>query len=458
MQDLLKVESEKAQEGFFVEEKNIVNQFGRYVIPSMMSMVLVGMYSIVDGYFLCQAMGDDGLTAINLAWPLLALMTAIGTGIGTGGSIIMSIRSGSGDHAGALRAKSETLLLLLMVSVILMPVYFFLIDDLLVLLGARGNIYEYGYDYMLVITFGTLFQIMGAGLVPVIKNIGKPVYSMIMMTVGMVINIILDAYFLLGLKIGLEGIAWATCIAQCIVAAMAIVPILKSKLSPKWYSLERKTIFEIIKIGVSPFGLTIAPAFVLMLTNFQCLDYGGNAAVAVYTVMSYAAYFVYSIMQGLADGVQPIISYCTGAKDHKGLVAVLRKGFTLGLCLSGVFMVGFYLARYQFPIVYGVSHEVAIQCMTAMTAVAVSAPFVLVARIMSAYFYAMDDGKNASILVYTDPFVFTPLFLITLPVFMGITGIWAAYPATQIALTLLALLLNKKRGKVHGTCIPHPSV
>ncbi|MBI9091858.1 MAG: hypothetical protein JEZ12_21815 [Desulfobacterium sp.] len=426
-----------------MQEKNIVNQFSRYVIPSMLSMVLVGMYSIVDGYFLCQAMGDDGLTAINLAWPLLALMTAVGTGIGTGGSIIMSIRSGGGDEAGALRAKSASLLLLLLVSIILMPAYFLLIDDVLPLLGAEGNIYEYGYNYMLVITFGTLFQVMGAGLIPVIKNIGKPIYSMIIMTIGMVTNIILDAYFMFGLKMGLEGIALATCIAQGIVAVMAIVPIVKSKLSPRWYSFERKTIVEIIQIGIPPFGMTIAPAIVLMLTNFQCLKYGGNAAVAVYTVMSYAAYFVYSIMQGLADGVQPLISYCTGAKDHKGLVKNIRKAFTLGFCLSGIFMVGFYLARYRFPIIYGLSHEVAIECMSAMIAVAVSAPFIVVARIMSAYFYAMDDGKNASILVYADPFVLTPLFLITLPMVMGINGIWFAYPATQIALTLLALVLTK---------------
>ena len=410
----------------------------------MLSMVLVGMYSIVDGYFLCQAMGDDGLTAINLAWPLLALMTAVGTGIGTGGSIIMSIRSGGGDEAGSLRAKSACVLLLLMVSMILMPVYFLLIDDVLPLLGAEGKIYEYGYNYMLVITFGTLFQVMGAGLVPVIKNIGKPVYSMVIMTVGMVTNIILDAYFMFGLKMGLEGIAWATCIAQAIVAAMAIVPIVKSKLSPRWYAFEKTTILEIIQIGISPFGLTIAPAVVLMLTNFQCLKYGGNAAVAVYTVMSYAAYFVYSVMQGLADGVQPLISYCTGAKDHKGLVKIIRKAFTIGFCLSGIFMVGFYWTRYRFPIVYGLSHEVAIECMTAMIAVAVSAPFVVVARIMSAYFYAMDDGKNASILVYADPFVLTPLFLITLPMVMGITGIWFAYPATQIALTVLAQVLIQR--------------
>jgi Na+-driven multidrug efflux pump len=153
-------------------------------------------------------------------------------------------------------------------------------------------------------------------------------------------------------------------------------------------------------------------------------------------------------MQGLADGVQPLISYCTGAKDHKGLVKIIRKAFNLGFCLSGIFMVGFYLARYRFPLVYGLSHEVATECMTAMIAVAVSAPFVVVARIMSAYFYAMDDGKNASILVYADPFVLTPLFLITLPMVMGITGIWFSYPATQIALTVLALVLTKRSASV----------
>lgn len=431
------------------------DKFFRYAIPSMLSMVLVGMYGIVDGYFLCQAMGDDGLTAINLAWPLLALMTAIGTGVGTGGSIIMSIRNGEGNEEGALRAKSVTLVLLLITSVLLMPIYYLFIDDVLPLLGAKGNIYEYGYNYLFVITCGTLFQIMGAGLVPILKNIGRPIFAMIAMTTGMIINIVLDAYFMLGIGMGLEGIAIATCIAQLIVAVMAIVPILKTKLSPKWYRLERVTTFEILKIGVAPFGLTYAPAAVQMITNFQCLNYGGNAAVAVYTVMLYAAYVVYSIMQGLADGIQPLISYSEGAKDYKGLKVVLKKSFALGLGLSAVFSISYYLARYEFPILYGVSHEVALTSMNAMTAVAVAAPFVVVAKVMSAYFYAIDDSKSSSILVYFDPLVFTPIYLIVLPIFFGINGIWMSYPATQISLTVLAFALKKWNIKnIHNKLCP----
>ncbi|WDP92131.1 MAG: hypothetical protein HUN04_21390 [Desulfobacter sp.] len=436
-----------------MSEKGMADRFLRYVIPSMMSMVLVGMYSIADGYFLCQAMGDDGLTAINLAWPLLALMTAIGTGIGTGGAIIMSIRDGAGDGKGALGAKSATLTLLFLASLILMPLYYFLIDDILPLLGARGNIYDYCYNYMRVITLGTFFQVLGAGVIPLIKNIGMPVYSMVMMTTGMVLNIILDAWFMLGLGMGLEGLALATCIAQTLVAAMAVVPLYRSRMA--WHAMDRRTSLEITKIGLSPFGLTIAPALVQMFTNFQCLHYGGNSAVAVYTVMAYAAYFVYSIMQGLADGIQPLVSHCTGAKDRASVDMVLKKAFALGLGLSALFAAAFYLARYEFPIFYGMSHEGAEKCINAMVAVAISAPFVVVARVMSAYFYAMDDGKNASILVYADPFVFTPLFLVALPLGMGIEGIWAAYPATQMTLSLLALGLKKRRANKLKMGISH---
>ena len=422
----------------------------------MLSMLLVGMYSIVDGYFLCQAMGDDGLTAINLAWPLLAFMTAVGTGIGTGGSIIMTIRNARGDISGALRAKATTLLLLIGASLLIMPIYYLFIGKLLTLLGARGNIHAYGYDYMLVLTIGTLFQVLGAGLVPVIKNIGKPLYCMIIMVVGMITNILLDAWFMLGLDMGLDGIAYATCIAQAMVAALALFPLIKSKLGPTWYRLERETALEALKIGASPFGLTLAPAIVMIFTNFQCLRYGGNATVAVYTVMAYAAYFIYSTMQGLADGVQPLISHCTGANDAQGVSKVLKKSFALGFSISGIFMVAFYVTRYHFPIIYGVSHGVAVECMSAMVAVAISAPFVVVARIMSAYFYAMDDSKNASILVYADPFILTPLFVFSLPLVMGTAGIWFAYPATQVALTLLALVLKSSKESVQRRFIPNP--
>lgn len=428
-----------------MEKENVVGNFSKYVIPSMLTMILTGFYGIVDGFFIGQALGDNGLAAINIAWPLTSLICSIGIGVGTGGAIIISIKKGSGDLEESKKVEGATIVLLLTISIIFTMVFSIFSPQLLRILGAVGITYEYGLSYMKVIAWGTTFQIMGAGLTPILKNLGKPVFAMLIMVIGMFTNIFLDWITLYLLDWGLAGIGFATCAAQALVAILAAFAVSKEKLCNKWYILDIERSKEILKIGASPFGLTMAPGVVIILTNLQALNYGGTKAVAVYTVMSYAAYLVYSLMQGLADGVQPIISFCKGAKDYKGLKYAMKKVFIWAGILSIILMIVTTAVRYRFPILYGVSQEVAIDSISAMFALVLAIPFIAIARIMSAYFYAIDDGRKSSILVYADPFFFTPLFLVTLPLLFDIVGIWLAYPFTQIALTILAFFINFKQ-------------
>lgn len=426
-----------------MDNNDLTKQFGKYVIPSMLTMILTGFYGIVDGFFIGQVMGDDGLAAINIAWPLLSLLSSIGVGIGTGGAIIMSIRKGQGKELDAKKAEGTALVLLAAASLVFMVIYLFFSGDLLKLLGAEGILYTYGTKYMKVVTWGAFFQIMGAGLNPILKNLGKPFFSMAIMVLGMCINILLDWMTLYVFHMGLEGVALATCAGQAAVFLCGGVTIFKMKICPRWYIPSKKLAAEILKIGVSPFGLTMAPGIVIIFTNLQCLNYGGTAGVAVYTVVSYAAYVIYSLMQGLADGIQPLISFCKGLGDEKGVADLLKKAFAAAGIFCIAFMIITALVRYQFPIIYGVSHEVATASIPAMMALVAAIPFIAVARIMSAYFYAIDDSRNSSILVYADPFIFTPLFLLALPKVFGIMGIWMTYPATQASIAATAFAMKK---------------
>lgn len=425
-------------------------EFKKYVIPSMLTMVLFGFYGIVDGFFIGQVMGDDGLAAINIAWPLLSLLTSLGVGIGTGGAIVLSLRKGSGNEEDAKRAIGNTILLLLVTSILFTMLYYFASSKLLHILGAEGILYEYGYEYMEVITFGAFFQIMGAGLSPIIKNLGKPMLAMGMMIVGLIINLFLNYVFLFHLGMNINGIALATCIGQGLVSIIAFYTICKEGFQRNWLVFDKTICKHIISIGVSPFGLTVTPGFVIVFTNWQALAYGGNAGVAVYTIASYASYVVYSLMQGLADGIQPILSYCKGAGENHQISTVLRKAFLWSAVLSVIFMITLYVARYSFPIFYGMAPETAIQAVPAMVALVFSVPFIAIARIFSAYFYALDEGLYSSILVYTEPFIFTPLFLYLLPLQWGLAGIWGVYPLTQFCLAVLACVLVRKKKRANG--------
>ncbi|WP_312355529.1 MATE family efflux transporter, partial [Aminipila sp.] len=233
-------------------------QFSKYVIPSMLTMILAGFYGIVDGFFIGQVMGDDGLAAINIAWPLLSLISSVGIGIGTGGAIIMSIKKGSGLLEEAKKAEGTTIVILFIASVLATAIYLLFSPNLLRILGADGILYEYGISYMKVIAWGAFFQIMGSGLTPILKNLGKPIFAMIIMIIGMFVNIFLDWAALYVFDWGLGGIAFATCAGQASVAVFAGIAVVKDKLVHRWYLMDRFLSKEILKIGASPFGLTMA--------------------------------------------------------------------------------------------------------------------------------------------------------------------------------------------------------
>ncbi|MGN0711114.1 MAG: MATE family efflux transporter [Anaerovoracaceae bacterium] len=431
-------------------QQDITKQFAKYVVPSMLTMILTGFYGIVDGFFVGQVMGDEGLAAINIAWPMLSLLSSLGVGIGTGGAIIMSIHQGAGRPEEAERAEKTAIILLVLFSAAVTALYFGFAPAVLKVLGAEGIIYEYGMDYIKVVMWGGTLQIVGSGLTPILKNLGKPVYAMIVMITGMVVNVLFDWITLYKWQWGLSGAAFATCLGQGVVALLAVAEILRMGKGKKKTKTDMGMAGDILKIGASPFGLTFAPGIVIIFTNLQSLRYGGTDGVAVYTVMSYAAYLIYSLMQGLADGIQPIISFCQGAGDGAGMKRVLKKSLLLAGIMSVLLVAVTVSVRYEFAVLYGVSERVAREAVPAMLALAAAVPFIAVARLMSAYFYAIDDGKSASLMVYADPLIFTPVFLAGLPPVFNLEGIWLAYPATQFSLSVLAVILVIYRKKLEN--------
>ena len=131
-------------------------KFFQYVIPSMLTFLVNGIYVSIDGFFVGRTVGDVGLASINVAWPLAALILAIGTGIGVGGSVIMSAHSGAGNKDKADKALGNTIMLLI-VSSVLLSIFLLLLDKkLLQLMGAEDDILEMGHTYIRIMAYGTI--------------------------------------------------------------------------------------------------------------------------------------------------------------------------------------------------------------------------------------------------------------------------------------------------------------
>lgn len=417
-------------------------RFWYYVLPSMLTMVLSGFYVIVDGFFIGQATGDIGLGAINLAWPITAVMQATGIGVGIGGSVLFSMYQGAQDDEEARAARGNTIVLLFLFSVFMMVFFWFTSDAILVLFGARGALFSAARDYIRVIIFGTLFQTFGCGLTPLIKNSGRAISAMLIMVSGLVTNMILDALFIMVFPWGLAGAAAATVTAQGVVAALSMLLIVFDKKLPFSFSdlrLQASKMIRILKIGVSPFGVSLAPSIVIIFANWQCLAYGQETAVAAYSVLSYVSATFLALLQGIGDGVQPIISYLHGAGETKKVEHVRFRAVRLAVLLGTAFFLISIPTTSFFSGLFGVSDAAAVMAKSGLILTAVAYPFAGLVRCSISYFYATGDTKLSTCFTYLDPLVFTPVFLFLLPIFFDVEGIWSVLAAVQITMSLLIL-------------------
>ena len=288
-----------------------VRTFFRYVIPSVLSFALSGVYAIVDGFFVGNSIGDLGLSAVNIAYPIVAVIQALGTGIGMGGAIYYSIY-------------------LLTISV------FLLNGTLLRLLGANGELLALGKEYIAVIALGAALQVIGTGLVPFIRNHGGSLYAMVSMIAGFVTNIILDYLFVWVLEQGVAGVAWATIIGQGMTMLIALAYLLRNRQFTLDIPFAKfgKVPASIIKIGIAPFGLAMSPNISLIIINRFSIFYGGESAIATYACIAYVICIIYLILQGAGDGSQPLLSQHYGEKNFDKLKSTRKMTYGFAFLLS----------------------------------------------------------------------------------------------------------------------------
>lgn len=428
-----------------IDKKRINRQFMHYVIPSMIAMLFSGFYSIVDGLFVGNSIGNVGLAAINLVYPIQVVLNATATGVGIGGSVLVSIYRGEGKERDMEHSAMQTIILLLIFGAIL-PVFFLGTKGIILnFLGAEGAIYKGADDYITTILIGGMLPVLGNGLNPIVRNQGKPIIATQNMVAGLVTNIVLDYVFIYKMNLGMFGAALATITAQGVVATMNVIYVIK--LNHKNFKLDYilpniAKIKKIMKIAISPFGQTIVPSIIIILTNWKCIEYGGDGAVAIYSVISYVLACAQLLIQGIGDGVQPLFSYYFGANKERELHYVYNKAFFLCSVFSVFLMVLTMVFSVQLAKYFNISPELMNETALALKTTAFAYAFFGVTRVTSAYFYATNHTKFSNLLIYIEPIVIAPAMLWIFTELFGLSGVWMAYPAIQVILSSISLVLK----------------
>lgn len=425
----------------------IRGQFWRYALPSMFSQLLNSCFIIVDGLFIGRNLGDAGLAAINVAWPIVALIQAVSLAVGTGGAVRLATALGKGDEDEALTARGNAVLLLAASAVVLGVGLGLIYPYILPLIGANEELYPLAAAYIRVVCLLTVCQVFATGLLPLVRSAGRTLAAMTVTVGGLLGNIFLDWLFIQRFQWGLPGAALATGLSQG-ACALAALPLL---LAHKGWPLRlgqfapcKRMIKGILHYAVSPFGLSISTSAILLITNLRALRYGGTQGVAVYAVLSYVLGSIIPLISGVGDGLQPLVSYARGARDWQGLCHLRRKGLALAVAVAVISGVACFALREVLPAVFGASPEAAAQGAAAMWTLTLACPFVAVVRFSCSYFCAVGEPLAGGILAYGEPLGAQPLFLFTLPLWLQLEGVWVAYPAAVMLTAAVAVVLTRR--------------
>lgn len=326
-----------------------------FAIPCVISMLINSVYNIVDQIFIGKGVGTLGNAATNVIFPLVIIFNALAGLIGNGAAANLSLKLGENDKKLAAKSIGQAISMSVIVSVLISLVAYIFLPQLVYIFGCTDSVYNYAIDYGKIIILGAPFMLIYSALSNIIRADGSPKYSMIMLVIGAVINIILDPIFIFGFNMGVKGGAIATVIGQAVSFLIAIIYIgkIKSvKLTKDDFKLD-KNIFRILSLGLSSFitQATILILFIFMNNIMTKLGantkFGADIPLSVYGVISKINSLYISTVLGISIGSQPIIGFNYGAGNELRVKETIKKVLIVNFIIGIIFNIIFVLFPKQ---------------------------------------------------------------------------------------------------------------
>ena len=337
-----------------------------FSIPCVISMLINSIYNIVDQIFIGKGVGTLGNAATNVIFPLIIIFNAVAGLIGNGAAANLSLKLGEKNKKAAAKSIGQAVSLTIILSIVISGIAYIFLPQLVYLFGCTESVYKYAVDYGRIIVIGAPFMLIYSSFSSIIRADGSPKYSMIMLVIGAIINIILDPIFIFGFDMGVKGGALATIIGQIVSFVIAIIYLFKIKsvkLTKNDFKLD-KDVFRILALGISSFitQATILVLFIFMnniLTKLGAnTKFGADIPLSVYGVISKINSLYISTVLGISIGSQPIIGFNYGAGNKFRVKETIRKVLIINFIIGIIFNLLFVLFPKQITGIFISSNDV----------------------------------------------------------------------------------------------------
>ena len=432
--------------------------YGRLVrsaIPGILMMLVESIYSVVDGLFVSNFVGTTAFAALNVIWPPVMLIGAIGLMVGTGGSALVSMTMGQGDRDRANRLFSMLVRFTLVTSLVFMAPMYLLMEPLARMLGAEGEMVGLCVIYGRICAVGLPGFMLQMAFQSLYMTAEKPQMGTIMSLVSAAINMALDAMFILVFHWGLAGAAAATAIASFV-----------GGFYPLWYfrsrrnnsslkllpaPFESKPILKACGNGLSEYVGNISFNILAICYNLQLLRLMGENGVAAYSVLLYYSFIFAAIFFGYNITLTPVIGFNYGADNKGELRSLLRHSEVLLLVLGFVITFASELwARPAARLFVGYDAELTALTVKALRIGMASFLIVGVNLFTSAWFTGLGNGKVSAASALIRNLILELGFVFLLPALFGPNGIWFAVDAAELFCLILSVSLLLAFRKRYG--------
>lgn len=436
------------------EKEPIFKLMLKFALPAIASMVVNSIYNIVDQIFIGQGVGMLGNAATNLTFPLVTFSMAIGTMIADGCVSYFSLKLGQKRYDEAARTMGNGISISLIAGLtltVLMEIFMPFILRLCGGVAVDPQTLIYATEYGRITLIGVPFVCISMTVNSIIRAQGNPKYAMFSNLAGCFLNIILDAWFVLGLGWGVAGAAWATIIGQALnfVLALVYIPKLKSiQFTRSNMKLSKHVLFSFLPLGISSFFTQFASTIVVICMNNLLTTYGSQSVygadiplAAVGIVMKVNS-IIMSVMVGLGIGSQPIVGYNYGAKNFRRVRATYLRTICCGLVVGLIGWACFQLFTQDIINIFGQESELyntfALKCFHIFLGV-----IFLVGFLVPSGIFFQSIGKPVKAMVSTmsrQLIYFLPAAFI-LGANLGVEGLLYAGPLSDILATITVAIL-----------------
>ncbi len=425
---------------------NTAGMILQYSIPAIIAMVLTSLITVVDGYFIGNYVGEQGIAAVNLGLPVIYLFLSVGLMVSVGGVAIAGMALGAGDMEACGQVFRQTIVTTVVAAVMtgLLVALFF--EPVLDVLGAKGLVREYFRTYYGILLLELVVMVVNSSFGMFIRGEGDPQYYMKVNVVSVLTNIALDYIFAAVLRAGIAGIASASLISALVSLGLILYFFLKKakvyRLGRFSFSLDvlRRTLFN----GSSEFIGEMSTGIAMFAYNYVIMRRIGVSGVTAFTIVGYVSYVFGMIVIGFGQGASPLVSFSYGAGEH-GLAGRLRRRTNGMVCAIGaaVFVVMGLLSEWYSGL-FVKNDAIRGMVQSGMMIFMVSFFFSGINAVTSFYFTSIGKSLESAVISLSRGLVVLLACIFVLPAYLGMTGVWLAAPGTEFVTICISGMLVRR--------------